>query len=427
MFKKVLIANRGEIAVRIIRACREMGIGTVAVFSDVDRPALHVRLADEAYRIGPAPARESYLRGDLILEVARQTGAEAIHPGYGFLAENADFAQAVIDAGLVWIGPPPAAMRAMGDKITARATAIAAGIPVIPGANQITSPEEALAIADRIGYPVLIKAAAGGGGKGMRVVVTPIGIEMALRTAASEARSSFGDDRLYLEKWMDYARHIEFQIVADQHGHVIHLGERECSIQRRHQKLIEESPSTALTDDLRRQMGEAAVRAARAVGYASVGTIEFLLDETNQFYFMEMNTRLQVEHPVTELVTGIDLVREQLRIAAGLPLSCTQEQVTLRGWAIECRITAEDPFNNFMPVTGKVFAIEEPAGPGVRLESGVYAGFEVSLRSGAWTGRCVSTASWAFRPTSPSIVSCYATPGLLLATSTPASSKSGST
>jgi len=380
MFTKVLVANRGEIAVRVIRACKEMGISAVAVYSDVDRNALHVRYADEAYCIGPAPARQSYLRGDVIIDVAKRCGAEAIHPGYGFLAENPDFVQAVEDAGLVFIGPPAAAIRTMGDKIAARRLAVAAGIPVVPGGQEeVTDLAQAAAVAQAIGYPVLIKAAAGGGGKGMREVHGPDELPSAFRASASEALSAFGDGRVYVEKLIGDARHVEFQLLADTAGHVVHLGERECSIQRRHQKLIEESPSVALDDDLRARMGGEAVRIAKAVGYVSAGTIEFLLDRNKNFYFLEMNTRLQVEHPVTELVTGMDIVKEQLRIADGRRLRHSQSSITIKGWAIECRISAEDPYNDFMPSVGRVMAVYEPSGPGVRVESGVYAGFDVSL------------------------------------------------
>ena len=379
MFKKVLIANRGEIAVRVIRACREMGVATVAVYSDVDRSALHVRYADEAYCIGPAPARESYLRGETIIAVAKQAGAEAIHPGYGFLAENADFAQACRDAGLVFIGPTPAALRALGDKAAARRTMRAAGLPVVPGVEDVGDLAAAREAAEAIGYPLLVKAVAGGGGRGVREVHTPAELPSAWQAAAAEAQAAFGNGTLYLEKLVEGARHIEFQLLGDGEGHLIHLGERECSIQRRHQKLIEEAPSRALDDDLRQRMGEMAVQAARAAGYSSVGTVEFLLDREKNFYFLETNTRLQVEHPVTELVTGIDLVKEQIRLAAGRRLRLRQEDVRVNGWAMECRICAEDPFHNFLPSVGRVSAVYEPAGPGVRLESGVYAGFTVSL------------------------------------------------
>ncbi len=379
MFKKVLVANRGEIAIRILRACEERGLRTVALYSEADRTALHVRYAEEAYYIGPPPASESYLRIDRILDVARQAGADAIHPGYGFLAENADFAQACIDAGITFIGPPPDAIRAMGDKVQARKLMKAAGVPVIPGTEDDITDEAAIAAAEEIGYPVLIKAAAGGGGKGMRLVHTPEELPRALAAARREAKAAFGDDRIYLEKVIENARHVEIQILADQYGNVIHLGERECSIQRRHQKLIEEAPSTAVDEDLRQRMGEVAVRAARAVGYTNAGTVEFLLDAEGNFYFLEMNTRLQVEHPVTEMVTGVDIVKEQLAIAAGRKLRWKQEDIRMKGWAIECRITAEDPFNNFMPTGGTVTYLKEPTGPGVRVESSLYEGMEVSL------------------------------------------------
>ncbi len=379
MFKKVLVANRGEIAIRILRACEERGLRTVAVYSDPDRTALHVRYADEAYHIGPAPATESYLNIGRIIEVAKQAGADAIHPGYGFLAENADFAQACLDAGIAFIGPPPSAIRAMGDKVQARKTMQAAGVPVVPGTSEDIDDAEAIAAAQEIGFPVMIKAAAGGGGKGMRIVHNAEELPRALAAARREAQAAFGDGRVYLEKVITPARHVEIQILADQHGNVIHLGERECSIQRRHQKLIEESPSPAVDEDLRQRMGEIAVRAARAVGYTNAGTVEFLLDPEGNFYFLEMNTRLQVEHPVTEMVTGVDIVKEQLAIAAGRRLRWKQEDIHMKGWAIECRITAEDPFNNFMPTGGTVTYLKEPTGPGVRVESSLYEGMEVSL------------------------------------------------
>jgi acetyl-CoA carboxylase, biotin carboxylase subunit len=378
MFKKVLVANRGEIAVRIFRACGERGLGTVAVYSDADRPALHVRYADEAYRIGPAPARESYLNVDAIIEAAKAAEADAIHPGYGFLSENADFAQAVIDAGLIWIGPTPDAIRAMGDKVRARLAMIAAGVPVVPGTEIGLSDDEAQQAANTIGFPVLIKASAGGGGRGMRVVNTPAELPGALGSARREALAAFGNDTVYLEKLILNARHVEIQILADQHGSCIYLGERECSIQRRHQKLIEEAPSVAVNPELRAEMGAIAVRAAQAVNYSNAGTIEFLLDRTGQFYFLEMNTRLQVEHPVTELVTGVDIVKEQLAIAGGRKLRYRQEDINIKGHAIECRITAEDPYNGFLPQAGRISGLIEPTGPGVRLESGIYAGFEVT-------------------------------------------------
>ncbi len=379
MFKKVLVANRGEIAVRILRACRELGLETVAIWSDVDRNAPHVRYADEAYNIGPAPARESYLRTDRIIDVAIRAKADAIHPGYGFLAENDRFARACAEAGLTFIGPPPEVIRAMGNKIEARRTVSKEGVPVIPGTYGPVRDGEMLAAAEEVGYPLFIKAAEGGGGMGIRRVDTPEELPGALARARSEAESAFGDASVYLEKTIENARHIEFQILADTRGNVIHLGERECSIQRRHQKLVEEAPSPALNKGLRRKMGKAAVRAAKAADYVNAGTVEFLLDKDGHFYFLEMNTRLQVEHPVTELVTGVDIVKEQIRIASGRPLSLKQKDVHVRGWAMECRITAEDPYNGFLPSTGRIISLYEPTGPGVRLESGIYEGFEVTL------------------------------------------------
>jgi acetyl-CoA carboxylase biotin carboxylase subunit len=380
MFNKVLVANRGEIAVRVIRACRELGLATVAVYSEADRSGLHVRQADEAYLLGSAPARDSYLRGDKIIEIAKKTGAGAIHPGYGFLAERDDFAQAVHDEGLVFIGPRPSAIAAMGDKAVARATVTEAGVPVVPGTEGegSLSDEDLLRIAPEIGFPLLVKATAGGGGKGMREVNNLEEMPGLLRAARREAESSFGDGNVYLENLILNAHHIEFQILADTHGNVIHLGERECSLQRRHQKLLEESPSPFMDEDLRRQMGELACKAARAVDYLNAGTIEFLVDNDHNFYFLEMNTRLQVEHPTTEFVTGIDIVKEQIRIARGRKLRYTQEEVQLNGWAIECRINAEDPYNNFMPSTGSLSSVIAPSGPGVRVDTGVYAGFVIS-------------------------------------------------
>ena len=380
MFQKILIANRGEIAVRIIRACRELGVQTVAVYSEADRSALHVRLADEAYPIGPAPARESYLRGDRLIDVARKSGAGAIHPGYGFLAEREDFARAVEDAGLSFIGPRPSAIAAMGDKAVARATVAAAGIPVVPGTEGEgnLSDDDIIRIAPTIGFPLLIKATAGGGGKGMREVMSADELPGLLQAARREAEAAFGDGNVYLEKLVTNARHIEFQIMADSHGNVIHLGERECSLQRRHQKLLEEAPSPFLDAEMRRQMGDLACTAARAVDYLNAGTIEFLVDPDGAFYFLEMNTRLQVEHPVTELITGVDIVKEQLRIARGRKLRYTQDDIHINGWAIECRINAEDPYNHFMPSTGRLALIIPPSGPGVRVDTGVYPGFEIS-------------------------------------------------
>ncbi|MBL8291392.1 MAG: acetyl-CoA carboxylase biotin carboxylase subunit [Bryobacterales bacterium] len=382
MFGKVLVANRGEIAVRVIRALREMGIASVAVYSDVDRAALHVRMADEAVAIGPAPSSESYLRGDKILDAARATGAEAIHPGYGFLSENAEFAAACEAAGLVFIGPPAKAIQAMGLKTEARRMAIAAGVPVVPGAEDpVDSLAEARRIARQIGYPVILKAAAGGGGKGMRRVFSETELEAALRDATSEAERSFKSGAVYLEKLIEKPRHVEIQILGDQFGHMIHLGERECSLQRRHQKVMEECPSPLVSGrpEMRRAMGEAAVRAAQSAGYWNAGTVEFLVDANHRFYFLEMNTRLQVEHPVTELVTGLDLVHWQLRIAAGQPLTIQQHETAWRGWAIECRICAEDPDNQFLPSPGTIRQLDRPSGPGIRIDSGVYAGWTVPL------------------------------------------------
>jgi acetyl-CoA carboxylase biotin carboxylase subunit len=382
MFNKILVANRGEIAVRIIRACRELGLQTVAVYSDIDRPALHVRYADEAYELGPAPARDSYLRGDRIIDIALKSNAKAIHPGYGFLAERADFAQACQDAGLAFVGPKPSSIAAMGDKAVARATVSAAGVPVVPGTEGegSLSDEELLAVAPKIGFPLLIKASSGGGGKGMREVKNIEEMPALLHSARREAEASFGDGNVYLEQVVEGARHIEIQILADNHGKVLHLGERECSIQRLHQKLLEEAPSPFIGDDeaFRQKLAALAVRTAQAVGYTNAGTIEFLVDKDKNFYFLEMNTRLQVEHTVTELVTGIDIVKEQIRIARGRPLRIEQADVHANGWAIECRINAEDPYNNFMPSTGRITGTLLPTGPGIRVDTGVYIGFEVT-------------------------------------------------
>jgi acetyl-CoA carboxylase biotin carboxylase subunit len=380
MFKKILIANRGEIAVRILRACREMGITTVAVYSEADQAGLHVIYADESHYLGPAPARDSYLKIESLIAIARKTGAEAIHPGYGFLAENEDFAQACADNRIMFIGPNARAIRLLGDKIASKKTMVSAGVPVVPGSpGAVTDDAEALKLAGSIGLPVLIKASGGGGGKGMRVVRDEKDLPAALRQARGEAQSAFGNPTIFIEKFLDAPRHIEFQILADEHGNVIHLGERECSVQRRHQKLIEESPSAIMNDKLRATMGEAAVKAVKASGYTNAGTVEFMVDKGKKFYFLEMNTRLQVEHPVTELVTGVDIVKEQLRIAAGEKLSLHQEQVLITGAAIECRISAEDPAANFAPSTGRIKHWQEPGGPGVRLDSGVYEGFEVPV------------------------------------------------
>jgi acetyl-CoA carboxylase biotin carboxylase subunit len=381
MFRKVLIANRGEIAVRVIRALREMGIASVAVYSDADRASLHVRMADEAERVGPAPSPESYLRIDRILEAAKKHGAEAIHPGYGFLSENAEFAAACEDAGITFIGPSAASIRAMGSKTAARRIAIAAGTPVAPGTDHGVTFEEAREFGRLHGYPLLLKAVAGGGGKGMRRVDREAELESALRDAASEAERSFRNAEVYVEKLIERPRHIEVQVLGDRHGNMVHLGERECSIQRRHQKVIEECPSplVAMYPEMRRAMGQAAIRAARAAGYYSAGTVEFLVDCDRRFYFLEMNTRLQVEHPVTEWVTGLDLVRLQIEIAAGARVPFRQEDIAWCGSAIECRIYAEDPYNNFLPYPGKLTQITEPAGPGVRIDGGVYEGWTVPM------------------------------------------------
>jgi acetyl-CoA carboxylase biotin carboxylase subunit len=379
-FSKVLIANRGEIAVRIVRACREAGLGSVAVYSEADARAPHVFGADEAVCIGPPPSRASYLNVDRIVEAARASGADAVHPGYGFLAENAGFAQAVEDAGLVFIGPRPAAIAAMGDKTAARRTVSAAGVPVIPANdNPPRDADQLAAAARRLGYPLLIKAAAGGGGKGMRVVRSETELPSAFGAAAREALGAFGDDRVFLERYVERPRHVEVQVLADQRGAIVHLGERECSVQRRHQKIIEETPSPAVSDGVRMEMAAAAIAAAQSVQYSNAGTVEFLLDADGRFYFLEMNTRLQVEHPVTELVTGIDLVQAQLRIAAGEPLWLRQTDVVPRGHAIECRIYAEDPATQFLPSPGMIVHLHEPSGPGVRVDSGIAAGFEVPV------------------------------------------------
>lgn len=381
MFKKILIANRGEIACRVIRACREMRIGTVAVYSDADLDALHVRMADEAYRVGPPPSAESYLRGDKIIEAAKRAGAEAIHPGYGFLSENAGFVRLVRESGLTFIGPPAEAMDAMGGKMSARRIAIDAGVPVVPGTTEpLEDIDEARKVAAEVGYPVMLKASAGGGGKGMRLVANEAELRSALEAARSEARSSFGDDAVYIEKAIVRPRHIEIQVFSDTHGNHVHLGERECSIQRRHQKVIEECPSPINSAELREKMGACAVMVAKAVDYVGAGTVEFLVSDLDRsFYFLEMNTRLQVEHPVTELVTGIDLVREQISVAAGYPLSFSQEDVRLTGHSIECRIYAEDAESNFLPSPGRITRLRIPQGPGIRDDGGVYEGAEVSI------------------------------------------------
>ncbi|HEX9186779.1 MAG TPA: acetyl-CoA carboxylase biotin carboxylase subunit, partial [Vicinamibacteria bacterium] len=379
-FGTVLVANRGEIAVRVIRACREMGIRSVAVFSEADREALHVRLADAALPIGPAPSRESYLSIDRVLAAARASGADAVHPGYGFLAENAAFARACEEAGIAFIGPRSATIALMGEKTSARREAVAAGVPVVPGTLEPIADERALAReAERIGYPVMLKAAAGGGGKGLRLVATPAGLLPALARARSEAKGAFGDESVYLEKAVARPRHVEIQVLADHHGNAVHLFERECSIQRRHQKVVEESPSPLVTPELRERMGALAVALVRRVGYVNAGTLEFLVDADRNPYFLEMNTRLQVEHPVTEMVTGVDLVQQQIRIAQGEPLPFRQEDLTQRGHAIECRVYAEDPDNGFLPSPGRIVALRPPGGPGVRDDSGVCEGGEVGV------------------------------------------------
>ena len=376
----MLVANRGEIAVRVIRACREMGISPIAVYSEVDANALHARMADAALPIGPAPATESYLRIDRIIDAARQAHAEAIHPGYGFLAENAAFAEACADAGLIFVGPPPRAMRDLGLKTEARKLMKAAGVPVVPGTlDPLQTTEEVKNAAEEIGFPVALKAVAGGGGKGLRMVHDPANLEAAFRQAMSEAGAAFGDASVYLERAIEKPRHVEVQILADQHGHCVWLGERDCSLQRRHQKVLEESPSPAVSAELRERMGEVAVRAAQAAGYTNAGTVEFLLAPDGNFFFLEVNARLQVEHPVTELVTGIDLVREQIRIACGEPLGYDQSEIQRHGYAVECRIYAEDSSSGWVPSTGRLVAYRPPSGPGVRVDSGVEENAEISV------------------------------------------------
>ncbi|SFJ31134.1 acetyl-CoA carboxylase biotin carboxylase subunit [Thermoflavimicrobium dichotomicum] len=378
MFKKVLVANRGEIAVRIIRACRELGISTVAVYSEADRDALHVSLADEAYCIGPALAKDSYLNMTNLMSTATLVGADAIHPGYGFLAENADFAELCAACGIEFIGPSPEAIIKMGDKTTARETMKAAGVPVVPGTEGVIEDiEEAAKTANEIGYPVIVKATAGGGGKGMRIVHSEEELRRAITLAQKEAEANFGNPGVYLEKFLVKPRHIEIQILADKHGNVVHLGERDCSIQRRYQKLIEEAPSPALSPELRERMGQAAIQAAKSVNYSGAGTVEFLLDRDGNFYFMEMNTRIQVEHPVTECITGIDLVKEQIRVAAGELLSVKQEDIVINGWSIECRINAERPDKNFIPSPGTIQFYLPPGGIGVRVDSACYPGYRI--------------------------------------------------
>jgi acetyl-CoA carboxylase biotin carboxylase subunit len=391
MFRKILIANRGEIAVRIARGCREMGITSAAVFSDADRAALHVRLSDEAYRAGPAPSRESYLRIDKLMEIANRAGCDALHPGYGFLAENPELARACAANKITFIGPSPESMERLGSKTAARQLADRVGVPMVAGTKHaIENLEEAARIATGLGYPALLKAVAGGGGKGMRVVAAEAEMAAAWRDASSEALNAFGDARLYLEKYVDRPRHIEIQLFGDAHNHIVYLGERECSVQRRHQKVIEESPSPIMAPDLRRAMGEAAVCLAKEVGYTNAGTVEFLVDAQRNFYFLEVNTRLQVEHPVTELVTGLDLVKLQIRVAAGEPLPFTQEDVKLSGHAVECRLYAEDPCNHFFPSPGTILSWRAPSGPGIRFDDGVYEGFRVPTDYDPMLGKLIA-------------------------------------
>ncbi|KUO78127.1 MAG: acetyl-CoA carboxylase biotin carboxylase subunit [Desulfosporosinus sp. BRH_c37] len=390
MFKKILIANRGEIALRIIRACRELEIETVAVFSEGDREALHVKAADEAICIGPVASAKSYLNIPNIISAAELTGVDAIHPGFGFLSENARFAEICESCGISFIGPSPKVIETMGDKAMARKTMIECGVPVVPGSKDIIKDIDAAGrVAKEIGYPVLIKASAGGGGKGMRVAQNSKELNKSIQAAQNEAQASFGNSEVYLEKYVEEPRHIEFQILGDKYGNVVHLGERDCSLQRRHQKLLEESPSSAITPKLRAEMGAVAVKAAKSVNYSNAGTIEFLLDRHGNFYFIEMNTRIQVEHPITEMVTGFDLVKEQIRLAAGEPLGFTQDDIQLRGWAIECRINAEDPDKNFMPSPGMIKVYHVPGGPGVRVDSAVYQGYTVSPYYDSMVGKLI--------------------------------------
>ncbi|MEE8044818.1 MAG: acetyl-CoA carboxylase biotin carboxylase subunit [Thermodesulfobacteriota bacterium] len=378
MFNKILIANRGEIAVRIIRACKELGATTVAVYSDADRRSLHVALADEAYHIGGSAPSESYLVIDKIIEVAKKSGAQAIHPGFGFLSENEEFAKRCEKEGIVFIGPSAEAIRLMGDKITARKIAQEEKVPLVPGSDGAVTDVEASVVADKIGYPVMIKASAGGGGKGMRLVRDKDKFESSLRMARSEARSSFGDDSVFVERFVEQPRHVEIQIIADTHGNTIHLFERECSIQRRHQKVVEEAPSSAISDKIRKKMGEVAVRIAKAVNYSGAGTVEFIMDQRGNFYFLEMNTRVQVEHPVTEMITGLDIVKWMVRIAAGEELPFKQKEIEMKGWALECRVYAEDPETNFMPSPGLLIYVKAPSGPGIRDDSSIYSGCEIT-------------------------------------------------
>lgn len=390
MFKKILIANRGEIALRIIRACRDLGVKSVLVFSEADRSSLPVQLADEAYCIGPPPSGKSYLNVTNIISAALVSGAEAVHPGYGFLAENSRFAEVCEGNNLTFIGPSAGAIAKMGDKALARETMIAAGVPVVQGSGGILkNVEEAVGLADSIGYPVMVKASAGGGGRGMRVAQDRDDLSNAILTAQTEARAAFGSTDVYLEKYVEEPRHVEIQIMGDKHGNIVYLGERDCSIQRRNQKVIEEAPSPVITPELREQMGETAVLAARTVNYYNAGTVEFLLDRHGDFYFIEMNTRIQVEHPITEMVTGIDLVAEQIRVAAGLPLTFRQEDISINGWAIECRINAEDPDRNYAPCPGTITTYQAPGGPGVRIDSAAYAGWTVPPYYDSMVGKLI--------------------------------------
>ncbi|MFZ5596581.1 MAG: acetyl-CoA carboxylase biotin carboxylase subunit [Bacillota bacterium] len=391
MFKKILVANRGEIALRIIRACREMGISSVAVYSEADKESLHVKTADQAVCIGPDRPDQSYLNINNIVSAAIISGADAIHPGYGFLSENTEFASLIEEQGITFIGPPPDAIARMGDKAVAKETVIRAGVPVVPGSDGVVKDlDSALATAGDIGFPVLIKASAGGGGRGMRVAHGPSDFIKAVKTAQSESKAAFGRSEVYIEKYVDEPRHIEIQVIADKFGNTVYLGERDCSIQRRNQKVIEEAPSTAIDEETRKKMGEMAVSAARSVGYYSTGTVEFLLDKNKNFYFIEMNTRIQVEHPITEMITGIDLVKEQIAIAAGEKLSISQEDVNIRGWAIECRINAEDPSRNFAPSPGTISRYSVPGGPGIRVDSAAYQGWKVPQHYDSLIGKLIA-------------------------------------